>query len=372
MPMSSSISGIYKSGSRETARPAPIEASRPALSREELEAVLQCLIEDQISSGSVAERFEKALAEATGQKKALAVNSPSAAYHLAFLALDTGPTTTVWMNTLTTVAALDAARYTGASVRLLDAGRDSFHPSAEALEKMMQELHYGDVFILDHVYGSPCQINPDDLRAKGVRIIEDITGVIGSTTEAGDPFGQSGDIMLCGLAEEDMITTGNGAFLSTAQNSLFKKMAALRYGESRDPSAVAYDYRLEDFQAAMGLNQLSRLGQMVNRRKKIGLKYLEALRLTKHQTCFHNPGPDAYHRMPVVVARPQDEVMRYFKSLHIGVKRIPTPLHHYLAMPPMEFPNAERLFRRSVCIPVYPALTANNVERIAGSLRNLI
>lgn len=374
--MSSSISGIYKSGSRaraiEPARSKSIEASRPALSREELEAVLQCLIEDQIGSGSVTERLEKALAEAVGHKKALAVNSAAAAYHLAFLALEAGPTTTVWMNALTSVAALDAARYTGASVRLLDAGRDSFHPAPEAIQAMLEELNQGDVFILDHVYGSPCEFGLDDLRAKGVRIIEDITGVLGSTMATGESFGQAGDIMLCGLAEDDMITTGNGAFLCAAQNAVYKKMAALRYGESRDPHGIAYDYRLEDFQAAMGLHQLSRLGQMVSRRKKIGVKYLETLRLTKHQSCFKNPGPDSYHRMPVVVARPQEEVMRYFKALQIGVQRIPTPLHHFLSMPPMEFPNAERLFRRAICIPVYPALTANNVERIAGSVRNLI
>ncbi len=374
--MSSSISGIYRSGSRaraiEPARPKAIEASRPALSREELEAVLQCLIDDQIGSGSVAERFEKALADAVGYKRALAVNSLAAAYHLALLAVDSGPTTTVWMNALTSVAALDAARYTGASVRLLDAGRSSFHPAPEAIQAMLEELHPGDVFILDHIYGSPCEAPVDEIRAKGVHIIEDITGVLGSTTETGETYGHAGDIMLCGLAEDDIITTGNGAFLCSSQNALLKKMAGMRYGHSRDPHTVAYDYRLEDFQAAMGLHQLSRLGQMITRRKKIGVKYLETLRLTKHQSCFTNPGPDTYHRMPVVVSRPPEEVQRYFKALQIGVQRIPTPLHHYLAMPPMEFPNAERLFRRAVCIPVYPALTANNVERIAGSLRNLI
>lgn len=349
-----------------------IEASRPALSREELEAVLECLIEDQIGSGSVVERFEKALAEAVGHKKAIAVHSPGAAYHLAFLALGADPTTTVWMNALSSIAGLDAARYTGASVRLLDAGRDSFHPTQESLEALLAEAAAGDIFILDHVYGSPAPFSLDEIKHKGIRIIEDFTGIVGSSGPNGETVGHAGDIALCGMGESDIMTTGNGAFLCSSSASHVKTMLALRYGDGRDPHAVAYDYRLEDFQAAIGLHQLSRLGQMVGRRKKIGIKYLEAIRLTKHQTCFAAPGPDTYHRFPVVVSRPQEEVLRYFKALQIGVERIPAPLHHYLSLPPMEYPNAERLFRRGVCIPAYPALTANNVERIAGAVRNLL
>lgn len=370
-----SASGIYRGNrlsAHEGGRARSIEASRPALSREELEAVLECLIEDRIGSGSVAERFEKALAEAVAHKRSLAVHSPGAAYHLAFLALEIGPSTTVWMNALTSVAALDAARYTGAMARLLDAGRDSFHPSQEGLDLVLSSAQPGDVFVLDHVYGSPFPFDVESIRSRGLRIVEDFTGVLGSAGPGGEVFGHLGDISLCGLSESDIITSGNGAFLCSPSAAMMKKMTGLRYGEGRDALAVAYDYRLEDFQAAMGLHQLSRLGQMVGRRKKIGIKYLETLRLTKHQTCFVAPGADNYHRFPVTVSKPQEEVLRYFKALQIGVERIPVPLHHHLGLPPMEYPNAERLFRRGICIPVYPALTANNVERIAGAVRNLV
>lgn len=346
-----------------------IESNRPALSREELEAVLQCLIDDQIGSGSVVERLEKALADATGFKKSLAVDSLTAAYHLSFLALNSDPTTTVWLSTLSSVSALDAARYTGASVRLLDVNRDSFHIS---IEQIINDANQNDIFILDHTFGSVFPESIQPIKDKGIHIIEDITGIIGSTQPNGEIFGQQGDITVCGLAENDLITTGNGAFICTNQKSYLKKMSELRYGKDRDLHSIGYDYRLEDFQAAIGLHQVSRLGQMLTRRKKIGVKYIESLRSTKHQTYFQLPGSDTYHRMPIIISRSQEEVLRYFKSLHIGVEKIPTPLHHYLAMPSMEYPNSERIFRRSVCVPVYPALTANNVERVAGSLRSFL
>lgn len=358
----------YKSPILETKVNA-IESNRPTLSREELEAVLQCLIDDQIGSGRVVERLEKALAEATGFKKSIAVDSLTAAFHLSFLALNSNPTTTVWLSALSSISALDAARYTGASVRLLDVSRDSFHISTDLI---IEQANQNDIFILDHTFGSVFPESIHSIREKGLLIIEDITGMIGSTQANGELFGQLGDITVCGLAEDDLITTGNGGFICTNNKPYFKHIAELRYGKDRDLHSVGYDYRLEDFQAAIGLHQVSRLGQMLSRRKKIGLKYIESLRSTKHQTYFRTPLSDTYHKMPILISRPQDEVFRFFKSLHIGVEKIATPLHHYLAVPSMEYPNSERIFRRSVCVPVYPALTANNVERVAGALRSFL
>lgn len=368
------LAGIY----RTEKKPGPIEAQRPALSKEELESVLDCLIQDRLGSGSICERFEKSFAQVAGYKHTLSVNSLTAAYHLAFLALEVGEGDEVWMNALTTISALDACRYVGARPRLLDPARSSFHvnqegiaASLEAEPKNLGERNYKRIFIFDHTYGSRNPLDLSYLQKEGFVILEDFTGMPGAETDRGFT-GQSGEIAVCGLSEYDLLTTGNGAMVVTEDPKLQKKMLSLRYGNKRDKKAIAYDYRLEDFQAAMGLIQLNRLGLTLSRRRKIGEKYLQTLRQTKHETYFTEPGIDSYHLFPVVVGKTHDEVERYYNSLQIGITRVPEPLHHFLDLPRLEFPNAERVFQKSVCVPVYPALTANNVERIANSLRGMI
>ncbi len=355
----------------------PIEASKPTLSRQELESVLDCLIHDRLGSGDITRKLEKSFASTFHYKHVLAVNSLSAGYHLAFLALGVGKDDTVLMSAVSPVAACDAARYVGADVRLIDLDRNSFHPSNENLQALLEKMEnetgkLPSVYILDHSFGSVSPVETASLKAKGIRIIEDFTGLVGSD-EDGVVFGNTGHIALCGLSEQDIITTGNGAILVTSDPKLQGRLSSMRYGGKRVPELPAYDYRLEDFQSAMGLDQISHLGLILPRRKKIGQKYMETLRLTPHESYFRRPAIDAYLKFPVVINKNGDEVKRYFASLQIGVmSAVETPLHHLLGLPRMEYPNTERLYQKGIAIPIYPNLTANNVERICSSLRGIV
>jgi dTDP-4-amino-4,6-dideoxygalactose transaminase len=355
----------------------PIEAHRPTLSKQELESVLDCLIHDRLGSGAVAQKFEKTFAGSFGYRHVLSVNSASSAYHLALLALGVGAGESVLLSALSPVQALDAIRYVGANPILIDVDRESFHPSMEAVKKGMDENETAKIkpiaaYILDHTFGSPSSVDVNYLKNRGLKIIEDFTGLVGSDRD-GEFFGNAGHISVCGLSEYDLLTTGNGGVVVTSDSKLYNRMHSLRYGGKRIEGVASYDYRLEDFQAAMGLDQISRLGITLARRKKIGQKYLETLRLTKHATFFREAGIDGYLRFPVVINRNHEEVERYFASLQIGVTRVvEAPLHHLMGYARLEYPNSERIYQKAVSIPLYPSLTANNVERIASSLRGLL
>ena len=354
----------------------PIQINRPSVSRAELESVLDCLINDQLGAGAIVQRFERSFAGTFDTRHALAVNSLAAAYHLAFLALDIRPGDRVLMSALSPVQACDAVRYTGAVPLLLDIERDSFFPSKERIEEALAGEEFEDetniFFVLDHTFGAPSPLDGEFFRERKIQIVEDFTGLVGSEMN-GEYFGRTGQVSVCGLAEDDLLTTGNGAMLVTSDPKRQAKMQSLRYGSKRSENSIAYDYRMEDFRAALGLGQLSRLGLTLERRKKIGQKFLESLRGTGHEAYFRNPGVDAYLKFPVVVNKDQEEVFRYFKSLQIGVALcVGMPLHRIMGLSRMQFPNAERMYRRSVTVPVYPGLTANNVERIASSLRGLV
>lgn len=370
-------------------KPKPIEAHRPSLSKRELESVLDCLIQDRLSQGDITRRFERGFANAFGYKHVLAVNSLAAAYHLSYLALGLEKDSPVVMSAIAPIQALDGARYAGTTPVLVDVDRGSFHPAPEAVYEKIDQLRGAHtepetapdapienaanvVFIMDHTFGSVSPIDAAELQNRGAKIIEDFTGLVGSDRD-GEYFGKSGHLAVCGLSEYDLLTTGNGAVIVTQDPKLYRVLHALRYGAKRDEGSIAFDYGLEDFQAAMGLDQLSRLGVTLARRKKIAQKYLETLRTTRHEAYFKSMGVDGYLRFPVVINKSHDEVLRYFASLQIGVGRaVENPLHHILGLARLEFPNAERIYQKSVTIPIYPALTANNVERIAMSLRGLI
>ena len=365
-----------------------IPAHRPTLSKGELESVLDCLIAEQLGQGQITRRFERSFGNALSYPYVLALNSPMAAYHIAFLALDLQPDDHVILSALSSEAAYDAAMHVGAKVQLLDLGPNSFHPLEEAVIALVKELVSQSkgkskdkgpakiLYLAEHSMGAPLPYSLAPIKAAGALIIEDFTAlpILDQAFPEGEPQEErQSDFGICGLSEYDMLTTGNGAMLFSINSQLHKRAHALRYGTKRHPKSIAYDYRFEDFQAAMGMVQLSQLGVNLARRKKIASHYLKSLARTKHESYFKNPALDCYLRFPVFFHKDPAEVKRYFRSLQIGISRITeTPLHHLLALPPLQFPNTERLFRRSFCLPLYPSLNAGNVERISSALRGLI
>ncbi len=417
----------------------PIPAHRPAISKQELESVLNCLIEDQISQGQITRRFERSFANAINYTYALAVSSLAAAYHLAYLALGIDEKDTIIMSGLAPLQAYDGACYVAAKRRLIDVDKNCFHPSPQQIEaavlgvlqeqeeeKSREEDRKGDrernreedrkgdgernreenrerdrerngeenrggseerskegserstesgniFFLLDHTFGAPAADHCQWLRKHKVRIIEDFSGLIGCQQDD-RYFGKQGDIALCGLGEQDLLTTGNGAIVFTHNANLYKKMHSLRYGGNRrERGSIAYDYRLEDFRAAMGLNQLSRLGPMLERRRLIGQRYMEVLSNTPHETYFHHPGIDTYLKFPLLINKDANEVQRYFRSLQISLIPIAEPpLHHLMGLPRLQYPGSERFYRRAVGIPIYPTLSAESVKRIVTALKGLI
>ncbi len=356
----------------------PIEFNKTYLAKEELEAVLDCLLEDRITSETIREKFEKLFCETLNFKKGIALNSKTSAYHLAFKSL-MQENSTVWLLNLTSESALDAVRYLGLSAKLIEIDKNSYFPSLEHLCKIIkEEMKENDIFVADYIYGAFYPFPFEMFLEKNISIIEDITGILGfqinniENKENSTSIGVYSHIQICGLYENDIITTGKGAILLTQSNRIYKEINEICYGNQRNIEKLAYDYKLEDFQSAMGIHQLNKIGSLVSRRKKIGQRYLEAIQNTENEVYFKNKLLDNYHRFPIVFHKNLEEVMRYFKSLKIEVKTIPLPLHRYLKYSNSEFPNSERLYKKSLCIPLYPMLSSSNVERIIISIKNII
>lgn len=348
-----------------------IEYHRPTLSKEELQTVLDCLVDDLVDSGSVVEKFEKEIKSTFSHRNVISVNSLFSAYHLSLLSLGVSPEDRVILSAFAPLPAYYAILLLGAKPVPVDLGKASFHMDPVLFQKIVRDT-LPRVILLDHTYGA--LIDSKLYSSTEIPIIEDYSEALGADSQS-IAVGKQGQIGIFGLSPTHVITTGNGAIITTQVDTIAEMVRNLKYPpnpKKKSPAPIRYDYNMLDFQAAIGVEQISKLGVIIERKRKIAQIYLQALLTAGHETFFRNVGEDQYNRFPVVIKKSPEEVERYFKSLRIGIdKTTPEPIFKLLELPGSEFPNAERLFQRGHCIPIYPNLTRDNVSRIANSLKGL-
>ncbi len=348
-----------------------IEYHRPTFSKEELQTVLDCLVDDLVDTGSVVDKFEKEFKSTFSHKNVISVNSLFSAYHLSLLALGIKDDDNVLLSPFAPLSAYYAILLLRANPCIVDLGKSSFHMDVESFNKKVDEIQPKTI-IFDHTFG--CLVNLKNYDCKEIPIIEDYSETVGADSDT-IQVGKQGIIGICGLASTHVITTGNGAVISTLNDSLaeFIRNSKINLNQKKkSPSLIRYDYNMLDFQAAMGIEQISKLGIIIERKKKIAQVYLQAVLSTSHETFFKNASEDQFNRFPIIIKKPYEEVERYFKSLLIGTEKTAgEPLFKEMGLSGSEFPNSERLYQRGHCIPIYPNLTKDNVSRIANSIKGL-
>ena len=195
---------------------------------------------------------------------------------------------------------------------------------------------------------------------------------------------------VCNFDQECVITTGNGGMLSCPpeDQEIFSRICQMNLGFRHKKNGVnplarkslasyvepeeIYDYRFNDFQAAIGLQQLKKVHIMLPRRRRIAHRYLQELVDSNYKTYFQFPQKDSYLRFPIVSRRDYKENQLIFRKQGIETARISeNPLHHKLGFKNHKFPNAERLYRKATCIPIYPVLSQRQVERIVHLFRSV-
>jgi perosamine synthetase len=348
-----------------------IDFHKPTLSKEELQTVLDCLVEDLMDTGSIVEKFEKELRSTFSYKNVVTVNSLFAAYHLSLLSLGIKDGDRVLLSALAPLSALYAILEVRAIPVLIDLGKSSFHIDPKLLEEKINEVQPSAILI-DHSYG--CLLDFKKYNFLNIPVVEDFSEVLGADSET-IQVGKQGTIGICGLAPMHVITTGNGAFLATMNDSYAEYIRNSKYtpGHKKKPEPlIKFEYNMLDFQAAIGIEQISKLGVLIERKKKIAQVYLQAVMSASHETFFQKAAEDQFNRFPILIKKSSEEVERYFKSLLIGVEKVVSePAYKIMGLSSSDFPNAERLFQRGHCLPIYPNLTKDNISRIANSIKGL-
>lgn len=347
-----------------------IEFHKPTLTKEELRTVLDCLVDDQLDSGIVVEQFEKEFKNTFSFKNVISTNSLFSAYHLSFLALSLNKGDKVLLSTYAPLSAFYAIQLMELEPILVDLGRGSFHMNLEQFHEKFQ-LHQPKVVLVDHTFG--CLFDCKNLKIQDAYLIEDFSESLGADSSE-VMVGKQGTISICGLGSEHVITTGNGAVIVTNQDGIAEKIRLSKTSKQDNPKkkypTLRFDYNLLDFQAGIGIEQISKLGVILERKKKIAQVYLQAVLSGGHETFFKNASQDQFNRFPIIFNKPYEEAERYFAALQIGTARTTKePIHRILGLPNTEFPNAERLYQRGHCLPIYASLTKESVSRIANSIK---
>jgi len=380
-----------------------IPYGKQSVSEADIDAVVQVLRSDWLTQGPVVPAFENAVSEKCHVKYSVAVNSATSALHIACLALGVGHGDTVWTSPNTFVASANCALYCGASVDFIDIDPSTWCLSEEKLRQKL-EAHktagkqLPKVVIPVHLSGQSCDMKTiSELGGKyGFRVIEDATHAIGGSYR-NEPVGNCrySDITVFSFHPVKIITAGEGGMALTNNSGLFKQMAMMRtHGITKNSKymtiksdapwhyeqlELGFNYRMTDIHAALGLSQMERLDEFVEKRNELAQNYEEALEYlpVKRQVV---PGDTYSARHLYVIRTPQEQHRKLFDILRnedIGVSLHYTPVHlqpfyRKLGFQEGNFPEAESHGKEAISLPLYPELTDDKQNRVIATLKKFI
>lgn len=379
-----------------------IPYGRQDISEEDIAAVVAVLRSDYLTQGPLVPAFEASVAAHVGAAHAIAVNSATSALHVACMALDLGPGDVLWTVPNTFVASANCAIYCGASVDFVDIDPVTYVMSVPALEAKLAAAKVAGrlpkVIVPVHLCGQSCDMEAIGAlaRAHGVRVIEDASHAIGATYQ-GRPVGDCrySDICVFSFHPVKIITTAEGGLATTQDAGLAQAMELARsHGITRDPGlmthapdgpwyyqqiTLGYNYRMTEMQAALGLSQMTRLGQMVARRQALAARYDTLLSNLAVTRPVQSPETaSSWHLYVIRVEAARHKVV--FEGLRaggIGVNLHYIPVHtqpYYRAkgFGPGMFPNAEAYYAEAISIPLYYGLTEADQDRVVAVLADCL
>jgi dTDP-4-amino-4,6-dideoxygalactose transaminase len=360
-----------------------IPISRPALDEREQRALEAVLRSGQLVQGARVAEFEQAFAEFIGVRRAVAVNSGTAALHLALLAHGLGPGDEVVTTPFTFVASVQAILLAGARPVLVDVDASFNLDPAQVAGALTARTR---AILPVHLYGQPADLGPllDLAQRHGLALIEDAAQAHGAEY-GGRRVGSFGTGCFSFYATKNL-TTGEGGMLTTDDDRLADTARLLanhgmrvRYRHER----LGYNYRLTDLAAALGLPQLAKLPAHNARRAEHARCYQARLGALPG-LLTPTVGPNRTHvwhqyTLRVLPEFPltRDELAARLAEAGIGSAiYYPIPVHRQEALrgvfdPAARFPLAERLANEVLSIPVHPLVTDQQREHIAATIERL-
>jgi perosamine synthetase len=367
-----------------------IPLARPDVSQADIEAVLAVLKTPHLSLGPAIPRFEAAFCTRLSCKHAVAVNSGTAALHLAVRAYGIGPGDEVITSPFTFIATSNCALFEGATPVFVDIDPDTWNidpqKAAAAVTTRTKAIIPVDVFGQPADMDAICAI----ARRHNIKVIEDSAEALGATYK-GRPAGMLGDVGVFAFYPNKQITTGEGGVLITNDDEVARLARSMR-NQGRDPSSgwlghprLGYNYRMPDILAALGTSQLGRLDEFVAKRAKVAGMYSQRLR-EERRVGLQKIEPHVSMSWFVFVvkladsyeAKDRDRIMAELRKRNIGCNNYFAPIHlqpfyaEKFGYKRGDFPITERVADRTFALPFHPNLSEAEVDEVVRVLRSLL
>lgn len=378
-------------------RSSPLPFCRTPLDERDIEAVVEALRSGWLTAGPRTERLEREIAGYLGVEQVVAVSSCSEAMFLALKALGIGPGDEVITSCLTFASTVHVIIHAGAVPVLVDIEPLSFGPAPERIEektgdrtKAILPVHFG---------GQACRIEEicDFAGRRNLAVVEDAAHSFGATV-GGKPLGGFGDATAFSFYATKNLTTGEGGAVSTNDDELARRLRLLSYhGMSRDSwqryedrgswyyqvEIAGYKSNLNDVLSALGLSQMDRIEELLERRRAVARRYTERLTGSRY---FEIPAErdgnvHTWHLYVIQLhldrlAIDRDRFTRALAKENIGnsVHFIPVYRHPFFApygAVPDDFPVCEKYYSRCVSLPIFPDMSESDVDDVVEALNKI-
>ncbi len=377
-----------------------------ALDDNDIQTVVDVLKNGPITQGQIVEDFGQALANFAGAEYGVAISSGTAALHVSVAALGIGSGDEVITTPMTFCATPNAALYQGAEVIFVDINENTLNIDPGLIEEKITSRTRA-IMPVDF-RGHPA--NLPEIRkiadSYSLKIIEDGSHSIGSTYVYGSKEHHCGDGVhadLCTYSFHPVkhITTGEGGAILTNDEDLFRKAFLLRkHGIERrddmfsekdrvgswkyDMEFLGFNYRITDFQAALGMSQLKKIDKIKERRRKIVNYYNEHfLGIEELMLPYEDKSVDSNFHLYILQVRDNPRFDRYDLFNYLQSKGY-APMVHYIPVHLLryykkrygfkrgDFPVSENFYDRAVSIPLYPKLNDAEVEKVVEDITSFI
>lgn len=361
---------------------------------EDIAAVVATLKSSNLTQGPRITEFEKKVAEYCGAKYAVAVNSGTSALHIACKAAGITKDDEVITSPITFVASSNCVLYCGGRPVFADVKEDTINIDPQEIKKKITPKTKAIIPV--HFAGNPCEMEEIQTIAKenNLMVIEDAAHAIGAEYHGSKiGSGKYSDMTIFSFHPVKHITTGEGGMVLTNNEELYEKLKFFRsHGITRDPRYIqrndgswyyemhelGYNYRITDIQCALGITQLKRLDNFVERRREIAKRYNEVFsNYDGIATLKEMPQTKSAYHLYVILVKNRKFVFDKLReaNIFVNVHYIPVYLQPYyqkLGYEPGLCPNAESYYEKAISIPMFPKLSDDEVNLIIKKIKELI
>ena len=380
-----------------------ISYAKQNIDENDIKSVVRILKSDSITQGKIVSEFGLKIAKFVGAKYGVAVSNGTAALHLSLLALNLKPGDEVITTPITFCATANSVLYNGADIKLVDIDKKTLNIDPKIIEKKITKKTKVIIAVDFRGHAADLYEIYNIAKKHNIKVIEDASHSLGSRYKKNGKIFRCGDCNHADLATFSFhpvkhLTTGEGGVITTNNLKLYKKILLLKkHGIDKNETMqsvkkkigswkydmlyLGYNYRLTNFQAALGISQLKRIKYFMTERKKIVNFYNEKLKKIKNIILPYEKKEfiSNFHLYVIQIKRDKNfdrfSLFNYLKKNNIITQVHYIPLHNLkfykkkYSFKDSDFPFSQQYYSQALSLPLYPGLSQVKQNKVVKVLK---